>query len=137
RLNHVVAELEFEPGQFVLVDAQDAPESNSYFDARDRSLDEAIGAPDAWFRDYSNVNVRRVPVLGSFIQRVRTRDGWLTDLMEEPSLLLFGAWTSLGLLVPLLVMTDQLFLRFYARRLGFAMPAGLAAQGARTATTLP
>jgi hypothetical protein len=133
RLNHVVAELEFEPGKLVLVDAQDCPEFNAYFDARDRSLDEAIGASDAWFRDYSNINVRRVPVLGSFVQRVRTREGWLTDLMEEPSLLLFGAWTSVGVLGPLMVATDRLFMRLYARRMGLAVHTDLAAQDARAA----
>ncbi len=117
-LNHVVAELEVEPGRLVLVDAQNSPEVNAYFDERDRTVDDVIAGPEALFRDYSNINLRRVPILGAFVKRVRTHQNWITDMAEEPSLILCFVCTAVGVALPTTLLMDRVLMRIYARRFG-------------------
>ena len=118
RLQHVVAETEVSPGKWVLVDVQDNLDANKFLDAKSMTVDQLINDPDSPFYDYSNLNLRRVPLVSSVVQRVKLHNGPLTWLVENPTLLkavllaladtsLIGFWGF-----------DRLLLRFYAYRLG-------------------
>jgi transglutaminase superfamily protein len=69
---HVIAEAEVRPDVDILVDAQDSPLMNAYFDRRDWTLDEAIRDPGAPFLSYSNIHLRRVPILNQYLSQVKT-----------------------------------------------------------------
>ena len=86
---HVIAEVEVRPGLFILVDPQDSPPMNAYFDRRDWTLDTALRDHGCPFSDYSNLSLRRVPILDQFVSRVKLRDGPLTRILEDPWLIRF------------------------------------------------
>jgi hypothetical protein len=126
-INHVVAEVQIDPGgAFILVDPQDNPTTNPYLDERDRTLDEVIGASGAMFHDYSNLNLRRVPIVSLFVTRVRARESGLTRLIESPWLVLAVLCLLLAGFALLAFGIDRLLLRrFYAFRFGVSLqPSG-------------
>lgn len=117
-VNHVVAEVEVSPGNFRLVDPQDNSGTNPYLDERDRALDEVVGCSGSLFVDYSNLNLRRVPLVSGVVQRVRVRAGLLTWTLENPWLILADLGVGIPLLGFLALGFDRLLLRLYAYRLG-------------------
>src|SRR5271157_2094840 len=122
---HVIAEAEVRPGLSILVDPQDSPLMNGYFDRRDWTLDEAARDPGAPFLSYSNLHLRRVPLLSRYATRVRLTSSSLTWVLENPWLieayiaLIFFTLITVGLLI------DRLAVRFYAYRLGIRSPRPL------------
>ena len=119
---HVIAEAEVRPGVSILVDPQDSPLMNDYFDRRDWTLDEAARDPGAPFLSYSNLHLRRVPLLSRYATRVRLTSSSLTWVLENPWLieayiaLIFFTLITVGLLI------DRLAVRLYAYRLGIRSP---------------
>jgi hypothetical protein len=113
---HVVAEVEVEPGRFVLYDPQDNADLNSVFDGRDLTADELIVKAGSPFREYSNLNLRRVPVVGRFVQRVKLNQGRISMLMESPWLIDAIVLQLLAIGVAGLYATDRLLVRVYAAR---------------------
>src|SRR5262249_51476791 len=73
RVNHVVAEV-MEPDGDFLVDAQKNKDTNWIFDQRPWGVEELLLAEGMPFDDYSNLHLRRAPVLGPWIQRVKLRN---------------------------------------------------------------
>jgi len=118
RINHVIVEVSLADGSEILVDPQDNPETNRYFDRKDRHLDSIIGDREYPFSAYSTIHLRRIPIVGTFIQRVRLRNSPITWAMENPWLIktLFASLISLSMLN--LVVLDRLLMKFYAARLG-------------------
>jgi hypothetical protein len=117
RHDTVVVEMFLGPTTSYLVDPHPDPVSNPYFDARDRTLDQVLLPPEPFAEDYSNINVRRVPVLGAFLQRVRTRQGWLTDLLESPMRMKAVLFIGAGGAILAALLVDSLLLLLYLRRL--------------------
>lgn len=117
-MNHVVVEAEIRPGRFVLFDPQNNPELNSYFDDQELSAEELILKPGSPFTRYSNLNLRRVPIVSSIVLHVKTEEGWVTRTLESPWMLkcLIGLGLS-GLMLTVAVV-DRLLVRIYAQRLG-------------------
>jgi hypothetical protein len=113
---HVVAEIEVEPGRFVLYDAQDNPDFNPYFDGAELTADELIVRPDSPFFESTNLNLRRMPFLGWYVQRVKMHQGRLSTLFESPWLIDALALQALAVAVVGLYAADRLLLRFYSWR---------------------
>ncbi len=122
----VVVEVEMGPGRPVLVAPHEDPETNAYFDGRDRTLDEVLMPPAPFASDYSNINLRRVPLLGDYVRRVRTPQSGLTDLLESPLRMKAVLLVTAGSLVILLLLTDLLLIVLYHRRLKAAGPEAMA-----------
>jgi hypothetical protein len=120
-LDHVVAEVEVEPRKWVLVDPQHNPRANGFLDQKAWSLREAITAKDSPFTEYSNLNLRRAPLVNLFVQRVKLHPGWLTWTMENPVLIKAQVDGGLAALLVGLYGLDRLLRRFYAHRLGVRM----------------
>ena len=118
RIRHVVTEVEIAPGRSILVDPQANPQLNVYFDRKDLSADELVSGLNTPFLDYSNLNLRRIPFLGDYIQRIKTRESQATRMLESPWLVeaTLLQLLSAGLIVA--YATDRLLVRYYARRLG-------------------
>jgi hypothetical protein len=121
KLQHVVAEVEVEPGKWILVDPQHNARANGFLDRKDWSLREAILAEGSPFQEYSNLNLRRLPVVNLFVQRVKLHPGWLTWTMENPALIKAQMYGGLAVLLIGLYGLDRLLRRFYAHRLGVRM----------------
>jgi hypothetical protein len=117
-LLHVVAEVQLEGGRRVLVDPQNNPETNVYFDPRDTTVEELTVQPGSPFRDYSNLNLRRVPLLGTFVQRVKMEMSWLTWALECPELIKASLLQCLVAVAIVGYAADRMLCRMYARRLG-------------------
>ena len=119
---HVIAEAEVRPGVSILVDPQDSPLMNAYFDRRDWTLEEAARDPGAPFLSYSNLHLSRIPLLNRYVTRVRLTSNSLTWVLENPWLIeayiVFISFTliTVGLLI------DRLAVRLYAYRLGIRSP---------------
>lgn len=122
---HVIAEAEVRPDVDILVDAQDNPFMNAYFDRRDWTLDEAIRDPGAPFLSYSNIHLRRVPILNQYLSRVKLTNSMVTWIVENPWLMGTYAFGSLFLLITGILLIDRIAIRFYAYRLGIRMPLPL------------
>ena len=123
RVNHVVAEVEIDPGTSILVDPQENSSTNPYLDARDRSVDEVVGCTDSLFQDYSNIHLRRLPVISMIVQRVRMKNNWLTWTMENPWLILADCFLAASLMLIFAMLVDSILLRVYAYRLGIVCPS--------------
>jgi Transglutaminase-like superfamily len=136
-MNHVIVEVNIAEGHDILVDPSDNPRTNGYFDSKDRELDSIVASSASEFSDYSTIHLRRFPIVGDVIQRVRLRNSPITWIMENPWLIkaLLAATSLSSLLVVLLV--DRLLIRFYATRLGvgFARRRDRPASGMRLAGT--
>ena len=124
RVNHVVAEVEIDPGKSILVDPQDNTSTNPYLDARDRTLDRVVGRTNSLFQDYSNIHLRRLPLISFFVQRVRMRKNWLTWTMENPWLIRADCFLAASLLLLFAMLVDSILIRLYAYRLGIVSPSG-------------
>ena len=88
RDNHVVAEAELRPGEFVLVDSQNPPHVRDL-----ESLDEVILRPE--YDDYSTLHLRRLH-LNWLVTRVKLELGPLTYLIENPHALKSALWLALA-----------------------------------------
>jgi hypothetical protein len=112
---HVVPEVELSTDRWVLVEIQDSPNSNPLLDGAWKTTDEVVS--NGAYREYSNLNLRRIPLLNRVVRRVQLDYSWLTWLVENPSLMkaIASAVASVGLLFVLIV--DAVLLRHYARRL--------------------
>jgi hypothetical protein len=122
---HVIAEAEVQPGVFILVDAQDSAHMNAYFDRRDWTLDEAARDPGAPFLSYSNLHLRRIPLLSRYATRVRFTSNSLTWVLENPWLIETYIILIVLTLIAVCCLVDRLAIRFYAYRLGVRCPEPL------------
>ncbi|MDR3639309.1 MAG: transglutaminase-like domain-containing protein [Isosphaeraceae bacterium] len=136
RVNHVVTEVEIEPGTFALVDPQDNPDTNPYLDRKDWTLDEVIADPSSPFKDCSNLNLQRVPLLNAVVQRVRLRASWFTWTLENPWLILAQVFFLVFTLASLAMLLDKVLLRIYASRLGVSVSRGNAGSASPVAGRL-
>lgn len=128
RANHVVAETELAPGQWVLVDVQENPVTNAFLDGRWWRLDEAMVDKASPFAYYSNINLRRLPIINLFVQRIKLDIGWMSWVLENPPLLKAFLFAGLASLFASLWVLDRILLRAYAGRLGVGLPSARAAQ---------
>jgi len=119
---HVIAEAEVRPDVDILVDAQDNPLMNAYFDRRDWTLDEAIRDPGAPFLSYSNIHLRRVPILNQYLSQVKLTNSTVTWIVENPWLIGTYAFDSLFISITGILLIDRIAIRFYAYRLGIRCP---------------
>ena len=119
-VNHVIAEVEVRPGSFILVNAQDNPQLNQLFDGRDKVLDEVVGPPHANypFYDYSNIHLRRLPLVSRYVQRVRLKNSWITWALRNPWLILSLLAGSFAVGIGFVLVADEALIRIYASRLG-------------------
>ena len=140
QMNHVITEVRLEQGRDILIDPQQNQLTNAYFDTQDRELDSIIGTGRSMFTSYSTIHIRRVPIIGGFIQRVRMRHSMVTWIMENPWLI--KALLAAGACAWLLVLTamDRLLIELYAQRLGvrLAPDGGQSARALKsTSTAMP
>ena len=122
RYNHVVAEVELGENRFVLFDPQLNPGLNRYFDSADITVDQLITQPNTPFNDYSNLNLRRVPIIGSLVLCVRIQEGPLTRTLESPWLTKAALGLTLSGVLVIAAVVDRMFVRLYARRFGLLIP---------------
>lgn len=107
---HVVAEVELEPHQRLVVDAQSPP-----IIADLEPLDEVILRPE--FDDYYTLNLRRLH-LGWLVSRVRFEMGALTYWAENPHALAAALW-GFVLAALLALRTARVILRHVLHRRGW------------------
>lgn len=107
---HVVAEVELEPHQRLVVDAQNPP-----IIADLEPLDEVIMRPE--FDDYYTLNLRRLH-LGWLVSRVRFEMGALTYWAENPHALLAALW-ALVLVAFLALRAARVALRHFLHHRGW------------------
>jgi hypothetical protein len=88
---HVVAEVELQHRQRLVVDAQNPPQIEEL-----ESLDRVMTRPD--YDDYYTLNLRRLH-LGWLVSRIRFEIGPITYLAENPHLLKATLWAALLLLL--------------------------------------
>ncbi len=86
RANHVAAETELAPGRWVLVDVQINPATNSFLDAGWPQLDDVMADEASPFAYYTNVNLRRLPIVNLFVRRIKLDSGRVSWLLENPPL---------------------------------------------------
>ena len=122
---HVIAEAEVRTDVDILVDAQDSPLMNAYFDQRDWTLDEAIRDPGTPFLSYSNIHLRRVPMLNQYLSQVKLTNTTVTWIAENPWLIGTYAFGSLFISIIGILLIDRIAIRFYAYRLGIRCPRPL------------
>jgi hypothetical protein len=79
QLQHVVAEVEIAPHQYVIVDAQNPPQIEDL-----ETLDKVILRPE--YDDYSTLNLRRLHLQG-FVPRLKLDMSFLTLWLERPNLI--------------------------------------------------
>jgi len=117
-INHVVAEVQTGPDREVLVDVQDSPLTNSLLDCQEWTVHEIDSDPRSPFTDYSNVHLRRLPLVGQYVHYVKLRQTFLTWVLENPSLLkaVVVGGVALGMIV--LFCLDRVLVRLYAWRFG-------------------
>ena len=130
RADHVVAETELAPGQWVLVDVQENPVTNAFLDGRWWNLDEATTGDGSLFAYHSNLNLRRLPVINLFVQRIKLNHGWVSWVLENPPLIKAHLFASLAVLLISLWMLDLVLLKVYSRRLG-VIPAATGTAASR------
>ena len=104
---------------------QDSPLMNAYFDQRDWTLDEAIRDPGAPFLSYSNIHLRRVPMLNQYLSQVKLTNTTVTWIAENPWLIGTYAFGSLFISIIGILFIDSIAIRFYAYRLGIRCPRPL------------
>jgi hypothetical protein len=117
-VNHVVPEVEVKRGHWVLVDIQRNPVTNAFLDPKWRTLDESMTAPESPFVDYSNINLRRVPLLSHFVRRVKLQNTELGWILENPELIMSIFLAGMSLLLIAVLIMDRILIRLYSRRLG-------------------
>lgn len=106
---HVVAEVEIAPHEFVIVDAQNPPQIRDLV-----PLDQVILRPE--FDDYSTLNLRRLH-LKWFIPRLKLDMGLLTIWLERPHLM-----KATFFLLAAIMVLGVIILRFAVR--GFLQQRG-------------
>jgi hypothetical protein len=116
REQHVVAVVELEPGQWVVIDPFGS-ELNRLFDSREWTLDQLIVDQHSPFNDYSNINLRRLPLINQVVQRIKVEESWLTTLMEQPDRMKALLWLAMGLGLLGIWAWHRLLVLFYAWRL--------------------
>jgi transglutaminase-like putative cysteine protease len=130
RINHVVAEVQTEPDREVLVDTQDNPRTNPILDAQEWTVHQIDNDPRSPFGDYSNVHLRRLPLVGGYVRYIKLRQTSLTWMLENPPLLKAVVFGGIALGMMILFTLDRALVRLYAWRFGIqARPA--AAEGTR------
>lgn len=117
-INHVLPEVELTPAKWVLVEIQDNPYTNKWFDAKWRSLDESIYSTEAPFTDYSNINLRRLPLVSRLVTRVKLENTFFSWTLENPPLMKSVVFGALAALLLIVAFADRLLIRHYSRRLG-------------------
>jgi len=122
RLNHVVAEVELEPERWVLVDVQENDGTNGFLDRKWWGINEVLLDDDSPFMDYSNLHLRRLPLINLFVQRIKIRNGYVTWVLENPALIKAWFFGLLGVSMILIWFLDRALRRFYAHRLGVPFP---------------
>lgn len=122
RINHVVAEVELEPDRWVLVDLQENNATNDLLDGKWLTLNDIFAHAESPFVDYSNVHLRRLPIINLFVQRIKLRNGFVTWVLENPSLLKALLFGFAGVGFVLIWFLDRGLRRFYAHRLGVLFP---------------
>lgn len=130
--SHVLAEVRLGPSGQFLVDPQ-VNQYNPMIDPRQRTVVELLVGPEPYFADYSTVHVRRIPVLGQIVQRLKLQQSRLSWVLENPFLIKAILWGLLAAAMVLVFAADRVLLRLYARRLGLhkrnrvvSSPPGLA-----------
>ncbi len=118
KINHVVAEVLVAPNHEVLVDVQDNPQTNTLLDQEPLTVHQIDNDPRSPFNDYSNVHLRRFPVVGPYIQHIKLEQSSVTWVLENPSLLKALLWGGLALGMIVLFAADRTLVRIYARRFG-------------------
>lgn len=122
RLNHVVAEVELEPGRWVLVDVQENENTNGLLDRAWWGVYDVVLEDGSPFIDYSNLHLRRLPVINLFVQRIKMRNGYVTWILENPALIKAWLFGFIGVSMMLIWFVDRVLRRVYARRLGVPFP---------------
>lgn len=118
RINHVVAEVELTPDRWVLVDLQENDATNGLLDAQWLTVNDVLAHDESPFVDYSNLHLRRLPIVNLFVQRIKMKNGFVTWLLENPSLMKALLLALTGVMLILLWFVDRVLRRFYARRFG-------------------
>jgi hypothetical protein len=128
RVMHVVAEVELEPHQRLVVDAQSPPLVVDL-----EPLDEVILRPE--YDDYYTLNLRRLH-LGWLVSRVRLEMGPLTYWAENPHALTAALW-GLGLAAVLALRAARVTLRYVLHRRGWVHRSALPMAVASAASAEP
>lgn len=127
RTMHVVAEVELEPHQRLIVDAQSPPLIPDL-----EPLDEVMLRPE--YDDYYTLNLRRLH-LGWLVSRVRLEMGVLTYWLENPHALAAAVWAAciavlLGAKLGRSALRAMLLRRGWVHRSSLGtFPAGVSDQG--------
>lgn len=117
-INHVVAEVLTGPNREVLVDVQDNPDTNPLLDRKKYTVHQIENDPRSPFTEYSNVHLRRFPVIGPYIKHVKLEQSWVTWVLENPALLKSILWGGLAAIALAVFVVDRVLVRFYAHRFG-------------------
>jgi hypothetical protein len=124
---HVVAEVELEPHQPLIVDAQSPP-----IIADLEPLDQVILRPE--FDDYYSLNLRRLHFMS--VSRIRLEMGTLTYWVENPHALTAVLWTIV-IAALLLLRGARPFVRFLLHRRGWVHRSTLPAPQASATPPRP
>lgn len=116
RINHVVVEVEMTPDRWVVVDPMHLPETNAIIDRKAWTVEQLVSDSTSPFSDYSTINMRRVPVVNLFVQRVKLYQSWFTWMLENPPLIKAGIFGLAAVTLLLLLGLDRLLFRFYLMR---------------------
>jgi hypothetical protein len=118
RINHVVAEVLTGPDREVLVDVQDNPDTNPLLDQEKFTVHQIDNDPRSPFTDYSNIHLRRFPIIGPYIKHIKLEQSWITWVLENPALLKAVFWGGLAASMLGAFGIDRLLVRIYALRFG-------------------
>ena len=121
---HVVPEVEVAPGQWRIYEIQNSPVSNPVLD-RSPSVDEVVADGNSPYREYSNINLRRIPIINIFVTRLRVQHNGLMWFLENPALIRSVFCALIAAAIMVVVATDAFLMRHYVRRfhLRHARPA--------------
>jgi len=117
-INHVLAEVQTGPDREVLVDVQDNPVTNPILDSQEWTVHEIDNDPRSPFTDYSNVHLRRLPLVGQYVRYIKLRQTALTWVLENPSLLKAVVFGGVALVMIMLFVLDRALVRLYVWRFG-------------------
>jgi hypothetical protein len=117
-VSHVVPEVELGPDRWALVDIQDNPNTNPILDSGWKQADEVVGFAGSLFYDFSNINLRRLPLVNHFVRRIRLNSTEFTWLLENPRLIMAVGAALLAVLLIIVWIADHALIRIYSRRLG-------------------
>jgi Transglutaminase-like superfamily len=134
-MNHVIVEVNLAEGRDILIDPSENPRTNGYFDGQDREIDSIVGSGASEFKDYSTIHLRRFPIVGTIIQRVRLRNSPITWIMEDPWLIKAILAAACLTLLLILMALDRMLIRHYSTRLGVRFVRDGGRPGSRTRLT--